>query len=75
MDRETAEEIRRHFDGIAESLRSEIRLVAVGVAGLDEKLSQELVAIRHEIGEVKSLLLVSSADLDRRIQTLERKPS
>jgi hypothetical protein len=75
MDRETADEIRRHFDVVAESLRSEIRLVADGVAGLEEKFSLEFVAVRHEVGEVKSLLQVSYAHLDRRLQTLERKPS
>jgi hypothetical protein len=64
---------------VAEGLRSEIRLVAEGVAGLDEKFTQEFVTVREEIreqfGEVKSLLRVSYGDLDRRVQALERKPS
>jgi hypothetical protein len=75
MDRETAEEIRRHFDVVAESLRSEIRLVAEGVGGLDEKFSVEFSAVREEIGGVKSLLQTSYTALDGRIRTLERNPS
>ena len=74
MDRVTAEEIRRHFDVVAESLRGEIRLVAEGVAGLDEKFSVEFTAV-EEIGGVKSLLQASYAVLDGRVRTLERKPS
>jgi archaellum component FlaC len=68
-------EVKRHSDVVAESLRSEIRLVAEGVAGLDEKFTQEFVnvrtEIREQIGDVKSLLEASYRDLDRR----ERKPS
>jgi hypothetical protein len=75
MDRETVEEIKRHFDVVAEGLRSEVRLVAEGVAGLDEKLTLEFVKVREEIGEVKSLFRGSYGDLDRRVQALERKPS
>jgi hypothetical protein len=59
-------DVKRHSDVVAESLRSEIRLVAEGVAGLDEKFTQEFVKVREEIGEVKSLVLVSYRDLDRR---------
>jgi hypothetical protein len=66
MDRETVEEIKRHFDVVAEGLRSDIRLVAEGVAGVDEKFTLEFKSVREEIGEVKSLLRASHADLDRR---------
>jgi hypothetical protein len=73
------DDLKRHFDVTGESLRSDIRLVAEGVAGLDEKFTQEFVTVREEIreqiGEVKSLIRVSYGDLDRRVQTLERKPS
>jgi hypothetical protein len=72
-------DVKRHSDVLAESLRGEIRLVAEGVAGLDQKFTQEFVAVREEIrgqiGEVKSLIRVSYGDLDRRVQALERKPS
>ena len=60
------QEVRRHSDVIAESLRGEIRLVAEGVAGLDEKFTLEFQKVREEIGEVSAFLHVSYADLDRR---------
>ena len=60
-------DVKRHSDVVAESLRSEIRLVAEGVAGLDEKFTHEFVKVREEIGEVKGLLVVSYRDLDRRL--------
>jgi hypothetical protein len=66
---------KRHSDVVAESLRSEIRLVAEGVAGLDQKFTMEFVNVREEIGDVKSLLQVSYGDLGRRVQALEGKPS
>jgi hypothetical protein len=75
MDRETSGEIKRHFDVVAEGLRSHIRLVAEGVTGLDEKLTLEFQRVREEIGEVKSLLQASYGDLGRRVRALERKPS
>jgi hypothetical protein len=73
------QDVKRHFDVVGEGLRSDIRLVAEGVAGLDEKFTLEFQRVREEIGEqigeVKSLLRASYADLDRRFQALERKPS
>jgi hypothetical protein len=50
------QDVRRHSDVIAESLRGEIRLVAEGVIGLDEKFTLEFKNVREEIGEVKTLL-------------------
>lgn len=61
-------DVKRHSDVVAESLRGEIRLVAEGVAGLDEKFTLEFVKVREEIGEVKGLLVASYRDLDRRIK-------
>jgi uncharacterized coiled-coil DUF342 family protein len=73
-------DVKRHADVIAEGLRSDIRTVAEGVAGLDEKFTLEFESVREEfreqIGEVKSLLRVSYGDLDRRVQSLEKnRPS
>ena len=59
------EDIKRHFDVVAESLRSEIRLVAEGVVGIDEKFSQEFIKVREEIDGVKALLRTSYTDLRR----------
>lgn len=70
------QDVKRHSDVIAESLRGEIRIVAEGVAGLDEKFTQEFRSVSEEIGEVKSLVRLSYGDLDRRVQSLEKaKPS
>jgi len=60
------QEGRRHSDVVAESLRSEIRLVAEGVTRLDEKFTVEFKKVREEIGEVNGFLRLSYADLDRR---------
>jgi hypothetical protein len=66
------QEVRRHADVVAESLRGEIRLVAEGVAGLDEKFSLEFQNVREEmreqVGAVKTLLRLSYADLERRMK-------
>ena len=53
------DELRRHFDVVGESLRGDIRLVAEGVTGLDEKFTREFERVREEVGEVKSLVRAS----------------
>lgn len=62
IDRKS-EELQRHLDVLGESLRSEIRLVTEGVAGLDEKFTREFATVREEIreqvGDVKGLLRAS----------------
>jgi hypothetical protein len=55
MDRETADEIKRHFNVVAEGLRSEIRTVAEGLQGFREEVSAEFGAMREELGEVKAM--------------------
>lgn len=40
MDYDTAEDIKRHFSVVAESLRSDIRLVIEGVAANTERLDR-----------------------------------
>ena len=40
MDYETAEEIKRHFNGVAEGLRSDIRLVIEGLAANTVRLDR-----------------------------------
>jgi len=69
--RQHGDEIRRHFDVVAESLRAEIATVAEGNAGLGrgiddlrDRLSDELRAVRAELTVMYSLL-------DRRLARLE----
>ena len=69
MDSETAEEIRRHFNVVGESLRTEIRAVAEGLAGLTETTTAEFRAVRDEIADTRAMLRLSFADLERRIRS------
>src|SRR6266852_3973269 len=71
MDRETADEIKRHFNVVAEGLRSEIRAVAEGLEGFREEVSGEFRAVREEISEVKAMIRLSFGELDRRMRSLE----
>ena len=52
MDRETAEEIKRHFDGVAQSLRLEIRTVAERLEGFKDRVFAEFRGVRKELSEV-----------------------
>ncbi len=71
MDRETSEEIKRHFNVVAESLRSEIRTVAEGLVATNERLDRLEVRITEEFAEVKAMIRLSFGELDRRIRSLE----
>ena len=66
MDSETAEEIRRHFNVVGESLRTEIRAVAEGLVRLRETTSGELKAVRDEIADTRAMLRLFFADLEPR---------
>jgi hypothetical protein len=66
MNDQTAEDIRRHFNVVGESLRSEIRAVAEGLAGFRESTSVEFSAVRAEIADTRELIRAAFADLDRR---------
>ena len=65
----SAAETRRHFDVVAESLRSDIQLVAEGLTALDEKLERFRNEVRQEFSKVDRRLL----HLDGRIAVLERR--
>jgi hypothetical protein len=51
MDRETAEEVKRHFNVVAEGLRSDIRLVIEGLAANTDRLDG--VEVRLDRVEVR----------------------
>lgn len=53
----SAAETRRHFEVVAESLRSDIQLVAEGVTALDEKLERFRNEVRQEFSKVDRRLL------------------
>jgi hypothetical protein len=71
MDSETVEEIKRHFNVVAEGLRSEIRIVGEGLQGFRDATAGEFRAVRGEMSEIRALLRLSFGELDRRIRTLE----
>ena len=69
--REQQAETRRHFEVVAEGLRSEIRQVAEGVLNVDEKLGRFHQEAQAEFDEIKAMIKFSYAELDRRVRTLE----
>jgi predicted nuclease with TOPRIM domain len=70
MDRETTDEIKRHFNVVAEGLRSEIRTVAEGLA-TNEKIDRLESHLADELNEIKAMIRLSFGELDRRMRSLE----
>jgi hypothetical protein len=72
-------ETRRHFDVATESFRADQRLLAEGIAAVDEKLSRQIRELRSEVkegfDEMRSMIRFSYADLDRRMRELEESVS
>ena len=68
-------ELKRHFDIVAESLESKIQLVAEGVVNVDQKLDRRFDALKQEIEkeseETRALIRLSYTELDRRLAMLE----
>ena len=52
VDRETAEEIKRHFSVVAEGLRGEIRLVAKSVDGVRGEIAEFKREVADEFKEL-----------------------
>lgn len=71
MDRDTAEEIKRHFNVVAESLRTEIRAVAEAQTATNERLDRLEIRIGEESSETRAMIRLSFGELDRRIRSLE----
>ena len=71
MDTEAVEEIKRHFNVVAEGLRTEIRIVAEGLQGFREETAGEFRAVRGEMSEIRAMIRLSFGELDRRVRALE----
>jgi ubiquinone biosynthesis protein UbiJ len=71
MNNEEMEEIKRHFGVIAESLRSDIQLIAEGHDVIRRELHTQREELKEEFKETKSLVHLSYAQLDQRIDTVE----
>ena len=54
MDRETADEIKRHFNVVAEGLRTDIRAVLEGIGAVNDRLDRFETRAREEFDEVKA---------------------
>jgi len=65
----SAIETRRHFEVIAQSLRSDIQVVAEALNALDEKVERFRDEVRQEFSKVDRRLL----HLDARISVFERR--
>jgi hypothetical protein len=72
MNDQASEDLCGHIDVVGESLRSEIRALADGLAGLRELTTAEFAAvraeIRAEIADTRALIRAVFSDLDRRIR-------
>ncbi len=68
MDRETADEIKRHFNVVAEGLRSEIRTVAEGSQGFREEVPAEFKAVRDELSETTGAICAGWAGAHSRVR-------
>jgi hypothetical protein len=69
---ERVEEAIRHNQVSLESLRGEVRLMAEGVMGLDERLGFLREEVSREIKEADSFLRLSYADMDRHIKDMDK---
>jgi len=71
------EEIVHQFHVISEDVISQVKLVAEGVANVNEKLDRRFNELKTEIQETRQEILAavkfSYAELDRRITTLEKE--
>jgi len=68
---EFREDITHQFHIISEDVISKVKLVAEGVASLNEKLDRHIEENRREHNEIMAAIKFSYAELDRRITTLE----
>ena len=75
MDRETVDEIKRHFGIVVEDVRSDVRAVAEGLDSLRTEMHAEFRAVRgdtaRESEETRALIRLSYGELDRRVRDLE----
>jgi hypothetical protein len=78
MDPEAVEDIKRHFNVVAEGLRSEIRTIAEGFGATNERLDATnervdgiLFRLAEEFRDMRAMIRLLFGDLDRRTRALE----
>jgi hypothetical protein len=67
VDRRSVD-LKRHFDVVGESLRSDIRTVAEGFVSTNERLDRIESAMSERFGELEGMIRLSFGELARRIQ-------
>ncbi len=65
MNREEVEEIKRHFNVVAEGLEHKIQLVAEGHEVIRQEMREFREEVKEEFKEVKSMIKFSYAELDQ----------
>ncbi len=69
------DDTRRHFEILVEDVRGDVRLVAEGVATVNERLDRVEARLEDKMdkgfAETHALIRFSYRDLDRRVSTLE----
>ncbi|MGH9340743.1 MAG: hypothetical protein ACRD1R_14400 [Acidobacteriota bacterium] len=71
MKESEKEEIKRHFDVVAEQLGSQIQLIAEGQDSLEKRITSLEKRMTREFDEVKAMIKFSYAQLDQRLTTAE----
>jgi hypothetical protein len=64
MEKDEIDEVKRHFDVVAEGLEHKIQLVAEGVANLNEKLDRHIEENEAAHREILSAIKFSYAGVD-----------
>ena len=72
-EKEWVEEIKRHFDVVAESLESKIQTVAEGHDITIRKIEDSNKESEQQHNEIKSMLKFSYVELDNRVVSLEKR--
>ena len=73
MDHDSFEEIKRHFNIVAEGLRSEMRTLAEGLGAVTENVATLATRMENEFVETRAMIRLSYGELERRIVALESR--
>jgi chromosome segregation ATPase len=78
MNSAEVDEVKRHFNVVAERLEGRIQLLAEGLGSLDERvvrLDEKVDRLERrmdeQFDETRAMIKLSHAELDRRLRTLE----
>lgn len=71
MEKNEIEEIKRHFNIVAEGLEHKIQLVAEGITNVNEKMERFRQEVKEEFKETRIMIKFSYIELERRISAIE----